>query len=65
MDKVELILTVALVIVFLFSGGKKLPKLAEGVGEAARESKKALTFPINQSLAIVLCQKFNLNNTYL
>ncbi|NCQ54409.1 twin-arginine translocase TatA/TatE family subunit [Candidatus Saccharibacteria bacterium CG11_big_fil_rev_8_21_14_0_20_41_19] len=42
MSKIELILIVVLIIVFIFSGGKKLPELAKGVGEAVRELKNGL-----------------------
>ncbi|PKL31898.1 twin-arginine translocase TatA/TatE family subunit [Candidatus Saccharibacteria bacterium HGW-Saccharibacteria-1] len=38
--KIEIIVLIALVITLLFTGGKKLPELARGVGEAARELKK-------------------------
>ena len=34
-------LFLALVIVFLLFGGKKLPELARGIGEAMKEFKKA------------------------
>ncbi|NTW61557.1 twin-arginine translocase TatA/TatE family subunit [Candidatus Saccharibacteria bacterium] len=40
MNKYEIYVLVALVIVVLFVGGKKLPELARGVGEAAKELKK-------------------------
>ncbi len=40
MGKVELILIIVLIITVLFVGGKKLPELARGVGEAGRELKK-------------------------
>lgn len=39
-SKLELIILIGLVITVLFTGGKKLPELARGVGEAARELKK-------------------------
>lgn len=39
-SKIEIIVLIALVITLLFTGGKKLPELARGVGEAARELKK-------------------------
>lgn len=38
--KIEIIVLIALVITLLFVGGKKLPELARGVGEAAKELKK-------------------------
>jgi len=37
----ELHIILALVIVFLLFGGKKLPELARGIGEAMKEFKKA------------------------
>lgn len=38
--KFEIIVLIALVITLLFVGGKKLPELARGVGQAAKELKK-------------------------
>lgn len=38
--KIEIIILIVLAITLLFVGGKKLPELARGVGEAARELKK-------------------------
>lgn len=38
--KFEIIVLIALVITLLFVGGKKLPELAHGVGQAAKELKK-------------------------
>lgn len=40
LGKIEIIVIIALVITMLFVGGKKLPELAKGIGEAARELKK-------------------------
>lgn len=40
LGKIELILLIILVIVVLFTGGKKLPELARGVGQSAKEIKK-------------------------
>jgi sec-independent protein translocase protein TatA len=40
MDKFEIIVLIALVITLIFVGGKKLPELAKGVGQAAKELKK-------------------------
>lgn len=40
LGKIEIIIIIALVITLLFVGGKKLPELAKGIGEAARELKK-------------------------
>lgn len=41
MQKFEIILIIVLLIAVLFVGGKKLPELARGIGEAGRELKKA------------------------
>jgi sec-independent protein translocase protein TatA len=38
--KFELIILLALVVAMLFVGGKKLPELARGVGQSAKELKK-------------------------
>lgn len=38
--KFEIIILIVLVITLLFVGGKKLPELARGVGQAAKELKK-------------------------
>ena len=38
--KFELIVLLALVITMLFVGGKKLPELARGLGQSAKELKK-------------------------
>ncbi|MDD3035812.1 MAG: twin-arginine translocase TatA/TatE family subunit [Candidatus Saccharimonadaceae bacterium] len=40
MNKYEIALIVILIITVLLVGGKKLPELARGVGEAGRELKK-------------------------
>lgn len=38
--KIEIIILLVLLLTLIFVGGKKLPELARGVGEAARELKK-------------------------
>jgi len=38
--KVEIILIIVFLIVLLFVGAKKLPELARGVGQSAKELKK-------------------------
>jgi len=38
--KLEVILLIVLVIVILFVGAKKLPELARGIGQSAKELKK-------------------------
>ena len=43
MGKVEIIALVVLAIVVLFVGAQKLPELARGVGQSARELKKGLS----------------------
>ena len=40
LGKIELIVIIALVITLLFVGGKKLPELARGIGEAGKELRK-------------------------
>lgn len=40
LGKTEIIILIILVIVVLFVGGKKLPELARGVGQAGKELKK-------------------------
>lgn len=40
LQKFEIIVLIALVITLLFVGGKKLPELARGIGQAAKELKK-------------------------
>ena len=40
LGKVEIILLIVLVIIILFVGAKKLPELARGVGQSAKELKK-------------------------
>ena len=40
LGKIDIILIVVLVIILLLVGGKKLPELARGAGEAAKELKK-------------------------
>jgi len=41
--KVEIILLIVLVIILLFVGAKKLPELARGIGQSAKELKKGFT----------------------
>jgi len=38
--KADIILIIVLVVIVLFVGGKKLPELARGVGQSAKELKK-------------------------
>jgi len=40
-------LLIILVIALLFCGGKKLPEIASGMGQAVREFKRASTEPEN------------------
>lgn len=40
LGKIEIILLIVLVIILLFVGAKKLPELARGVGQSAKELKK-------------------------
>jgi sec-independent protein translocase protein TatA len=41
--KVEIILLIVLFIILLFVGAKKLPELARGMGQSAKELKKGFT----------------------
>jgi sec-independent protein translocase protein TatA len=43
LGKVEIILLIVLVIILLFVGAKKLPELARGVGQSAKELKKGFS----------------------
>ncbi len=43
LGKVEIVLLIVLVIVILFTGGKKLPELARGIGQSAKEIKKGFS----------------------
>jgi sec-independent protein translocase protein TatA len=40
LGKIDIVLIIVLIIILLLVGGKKLPELAKGAGEAARELKK-------------------------
>ena len=40
LGKVEIIGLIVLVIILLFVGAKKLPELARGIGQSAKELKK-------------------------
>ena len=40
LGKTEIIILIVLAVVVLFVGGKKLPELARGVGQAGKELKK-------------------------
>jgi len=41
--KIDIVLIIVLIIIMLLVGGKKLPELARGAGEAARELKKGFS----------------------
>jgi len=43
MGKTEIIILIVAVIVVLFVGGKKLPELARGVGQAGKEIRKGFS----------------------
>lgn len=43
MGKTEIIILIVAVIIVLFVGGKKLPELARGVGQAGKEIRKGFT----------------------
>jgi sec-independent protein translocase protein TatA len=40
LGKIEIALLIVLVIILLFVGAKKLPELARGIGQSAKELKK-------------------------
>lgn len=40
LGKIEIIVIIALVITLIFVGGKKLPELARGIGQAGKELRK-------------------------
>lgn len=43
MEKIEIIILIVAVIIVLFFGGKKLPELARGIGQAGKEIRKGFT----------------------
>lgn len=43
MGKTEIIILIVAVIVVLFVGGKKLPELARGIGQATKEIRKGFS----------------------
>lgn len=43
MGKAEIIMLIVAVIIVLFAGGKKLPELARGIGQATKEIRKGFT----------------------
>lgn len=40
MSRIDIILIVVLAIILILVGGKKLPELAKGIGQAGKELKK-------------------------
>jgi sec-independent protein translocase protein TatA len=49
MGKTEIIILIVAVIIVLFVGGKKLPELARGVGQAGKEIRKGFSDDIDDS----------------
>jgi sec-independent protein translocase protein TatA len=43
MGKVEIILLIVAVVLVLMVGGKKLPELARGIGQAGKELRRGFT----------------------
>ena len=43
LGKIEIIVIIALVITLIFVGGKKLPELARGIGQAGKELRKGFS----------------------
>ncbi|MEI6229078.1 MAG: twin-arginine translocase TatA/TatE family subunit [Candidatus Saccharibacteria bacterium] len=41
--KIEVIIIIALAITLIFVGGKKLPELARGIGQAGKELRKGFS----------------------
>ena len=48
MGKTEIILLIVAVIIVLFVGGKKLPELARGVGQAGKEIRKGFSEGVDE-----------------
>ena len=53
LGKVEIILLIVLVIVILFVGAKKLPELARGIGQSAKELKKGFSEGLDDEEKVV------------
>jgi len=48
MGKTEIIILIIAVIIVLFVGGKKLPELARGIGQAGKEIRKGFTDDVTE-----------------
>lgn len=48
MGKTEIIILIVAVIIVLFVGGKKLPELARGVGQAGKEIRKGFSDSVDE-----------------
>jgi sec-independent protein translocase protein TatA len=48
MGKTEIIILIVAVIVVLFVGGKKLPELAHGIGQAGKEIRKGFSDSVDE-----------------
>lgn len=49
MGKTEIIILIVAVIIVLVVGGKKLPELASGIGQAGKEIRKGFTDSVDDS----------------
>lgn len=52
MGKIEIILLIVLIIILLFVGAKKLPELARGIGQSAKELKKGFSEGLDDDKAV-------------
>lgn len=50
LGKIEIALLIVLVIILLFVGAKKLPELARGIGQSAKELKKGFKEDVEEDV---------------